>query len=120
MKRRRKLFSILLSLALVAGMIPAFTVPAQADDETIAHIGNTVVYRSDLDKNGMAYGDGWELQTDNTLHPGGYYKSQYFILRLNNYSGGPIIITGQDLLDITIVADGDNYIRGYGLNVGKK
>ena len=118
MKRRRKLFSILLSLALVAGMIPAFTVPAQADDETIAHIGNTVVYRSDLDKNGMAYGDGWELQTDNTLHPGGYYKSQYFILRLNNYSGGPIIITGQDLLDITIVADGDNYIRGSGLDDG--
>ena len=39
---------------------------------------------------------------------------------LNNYSRGPIIITGQDLLDITIVADGDNYIRGYGLNVGKK
>jgi hypothetical protein len=30
MKRRRKLLSILLSLALAVGMIPAFTVPAQA------------------------------------------------------------------------------------------
>ena len=61
MKRRKKLSSILLSLALVVSMIPAFTVPAQADDEMIAHIGNTVVFLSDLDKNGMAYGDGWEL-----------------------------------------------------------
>lgn len=106
---KRKIFSILLSLALVVSMIPAFGVTAHAEDTVIAYIGTTVVHYSDLDENGTAYGDGWELLSEK-----GNSQPQHIQLNLKNYSGLRILFPGQSLLDVVITAEGENRIDGNG------
>ena len=111
-KRKHRLLSILLSLMLVVGLMPAMGVTASAADTYPTASEVCVDGSKDFGEPGHYYfKNGASACSNDPTNYNAYYNPSTGTLTLDGYDGGSITVGGPDA-DITVVLKGTNTING--------